>query len=167
MLRGLHLSVLLFVCSVIAAGCSTSNGPSDNGTDPLPEGDYLRATFNGQTWTSTEINAFETPMFNSLNIAALHETGQHLESIAFSITGVKNIGTYTINPINCAVQMNIGGMSYATGLDTSRTYGTLTITTFGKGRIAGTFSCTVYRNADINLASLVLSNGSFSAALGQ
>lgn len=155
----------LLLLTVLAAGCGHSATSTTGITDPVPEGDYLRATFNGRTWTSSDINGFRKTMFNSINIAAFLQNGRIYEGVALSMTGINSTGTYKFNPATCAAQMSVNDTSYATGQVEGKDYGTLKITTLRSDRITGTFDLIVYPKADVTLQPMTVTNGSFNVTL--
>ncbi len=156
--------LFLLVPALLAVGCGHSS-PNTGIVDPVPEGDYLRATFNGRTWTSSDINGFRKTMFNSINIAAFLQNGRIYEGIALSMTGINSTGTYRFKPGTCAAQMSVNDTSYATGLAEGKDYGTLKITTLTSDRITGTFDLIVYPKADVTLQPMTVSKGSFNVTL--
>lgn len=165
MLKILSTLLPLVVSVLMAAGCGHSSTSTNGIIDPVPDVDYLRATFNGRTWTSTDINAFRKTMFNSINISAFLRNGRSNEGIAFSMTGINSTGTYKIDPARCAAQMSVNDTAYATALAAGREYGTLKITALTADRITGTFDLIVYPNADISRTPMAVSNGSFNVKL--
>lgn len=156
---------MILLLMLLAAGCGHSATNNPGITDPVPEGDYLRATFNGRTWTSSDVNGFRKAMFNSINVAAFLQNGHIYEGIAFSMTGINSTGTYKFNPATCSAQMSVNDTSYATGLVEGKDYGTLKITTLTSTRVTGTFNLTVYPKADVTLPPMTVSNGSFNITL--
>lgn len=160
-----HAFTLLLAFMAIISGCSDNPAGGDTTGDPAPEGDYLQATFSGHTWTYTDVSAFRTPMFGAISIVAMRDSGTDMEAVTFSMTGINSAGTYRINPENCKAQISTGGTSYATGLDLTLDYGTLTITKLADQRIVGTFVLTLYPGANVKETPLKVTKGRFDMRL--
>lgn len=163
MLNRLFTILSLIICITFVGGCG-----DDSGTNTTPQGDFLKATFNGQVWNSTGVNAVHAQTFNIVNITATRGTGVGGENIAFTMRDITGPGTYKLGVMgNGTGQITTGGVLYTTGLDIGVEYGEVKITKFGNGRIAGTFNMTVYQDANMNNPARQVTDGSFDMAMMQ
>lgn len=164
MFTRLRLFLFAALCVILIGGC----GDDDAGTNnPPADTNSLVATFDGQTWTSTSAHAVRAQTFNLLNISATRTTGSGLESVALTMPGVTSTGTFQIAVGQATGQITTGGVLYTMGTELGENYGEVRISQFGNGRVVGTFSMTVYQEANMANPAKQVTNGSFNIALTQ
>lgn len=163
MFTRLRLFLFAALCVILIGGCGDDTGTNN----PPATTSFMNATFEGQAWNSTSANAVRTQTFNILNITGSRTTGSGMESIAITMPGVTTTGTYQIAVGQATGQITTGGILYAMGMELGESYGQVNITKFGDGRVAGTFSMTVYQEANTANPAKQVTNGSFDIALTQ
>lgn len=165
MFTKLRLFVFATLCVVMIGAC----GDDDTGTNNPPANtNSLSATFDGQSWVATNANAVRTQLLNALNISGSRPSGSGLETLAITMSNVTSTGTYSLGVgMQGTGQITTGGILYTTGMELGKKYGEVQITKFSDGRVAGTFTMTLFQDADMSNPAKQLTSGSFDIALTQ
>lgn len=147
------------LCMLLICGCT--------GGATAPEAAYVNATFEGEKWNSMQARAVRTSLLSMITISATRNTTTGQDSILLSMANVAITGTYQMAMSAANGRITIGGILYAIGAGNSKSQGEITFTKFGKGRIAGTFKMTVYRDGIMSNPPKKVTEGSFDMALAE
>lgn len=135
-------NLLTATCFFLLLSCSNGDDTpvNDNPLEIPTTGSYMRATVDGQPFTS-KVNGAEA-------VVALNQFGQILivgtnvanQEITIALEGITSTGTYTINSDTDSILAFLEGeQSYDTKSGCSGAIGKVTITTIDETKIEGSF----------------------------